>query len=110
MGIQFTINNHKNMKQHNYYVYMITNKSNLVLYIGVTNDLIRRVWEHKTHYIKGFTDKYNVEKLVFYEHYSDINTAIQREKQLKTWKREWKNNLINTMNPKWIDLYESISG
>jgi putative endonuclease len=88
---------------------MMTNKNNHVLYIGVTNDLARRVWEHKSHLIKGFTAKYKIEKLVYYEYYTDITLAIQREKQLKTWKREWKNNLINKMNPNWIDMFDSIS-
>jgi putative endonuclease len=88
---------------------MMTNKTNHVLYIGVTNDLQRRVWEHKNHLLKGFTAKYNTEKLVYYEYYSDINLAINREKQLKCWKREWKNKLIDNLNPKWLDLFDAIS-
>ncbi len=89
---------------HNYYVYMMTNSSNRVLYIGVTNDLERRVSEHKLKAIPGFTKKYNLIKLVYYEHYLDVKDAIQREKQLKGWLRERKNSLIETINSEWRDL------
>jgi len=87
-----------------YYVYILTNKDNRVLYIGVTNDLERRLYEHKNHLTQGFTDKYNVTKLVYYECSSDVNAAIAREKQLKGWSRKKKELLINTLNPDWDDL------
>ena len=90
------------------YVYIMSNKNNNVLYIGVTNDLIRRIYEHKNKILKGFTSKYNVEKLVYYECFEDELLAIQREKNLKNWHKEWKENLIRQMNPEWKDLYEGI--
>ena len=86
----------------------MSNKNNNVLYIGVTNDLIRRIYEHKNKILKGFTSKYNVEKLVYYECFEDELLAIQREKNLKNWHKEWKENLIRQMNPEWKDLYEDI--
>ena len=82
----------------------MTNTYNNVLYVGVTNDLCRRVTEHKSNEISGFTKKYNCGKLVYYEEYNSIEDAIAREKQLKNWKREWKNVLIEKMNPNWEDL------
>ena len=93
-----------------YYVYMMTNKRNGVLYVGVTNDLIRRIYEHKTHLVKGFTSQYNLELLVWFEQTEDINSAIAREKQLKNWHRKWKIDLIVKSNPTWQDLYNSIIG
>ena len=87
-----------------YFVYILTNKSNKVLYIGVTNDLLRRIQEHKNKIIKGFTSKYNLNKLVYFEETDDVYSAIFREKQLKNWHREWKINLISEHNPKWKDL------
>ena len=93
----------------NYYVYILTNKWNTVLYTGVTNDLVRRVYEHKTHADpKSFTAKYKVTKLVYYEYTGDVRVALEREKQIKSWNRKAKEYLINTMNPKWEDLYDSI--
>jgi putative endonuclease len=86
----------------------MTNHYNNVLYIGVTSDIVRRVAEHKAKINKGFTYKYNCEKLVYYEEYELITEAISREKQLKNWKREWKNELVNGFNPKWEDLSEQI--
>jgi putative endonuclease len=86
-----------------YYVYIMTNKSK-TLYTGVTNDLIRRVYEHKHKLIPGFTQKYNITKLVYYEETSDVYSAIAREKQIKGWLREKKINLIESMNPNWVDL------
>ena len=77
------------------YVYILTNKYNTVLYIGVTNDLLRRTYEHKEHLIKGFSSRYQLNKLVYYETHASIAQAIEREKQLKNWHREWKNNLIH---------------
>jgi len=91
-----------------YYIYLLTNKHNNVLYTGVTNDLIRRVYEHKNKVQKGFTEKYNVDRLVYYEMYNDISDAITREKQIKGWTRKKKNELISQFNPKWKDLYEDI--
>ena len=87
-----------------YYVYLLTNQSDTVMYIGVTNDLKRRLLEHRSGLIEGFTKKYHVHKLVYYETFSDINNAIRREKQLKGWIRAKKNALVETMNPKWLDL------
>jgi putative endonuclease len=88
----------------NYYVYIMTNKSDRVIYIGVTNDLVRRVFEHKHKMVKGFTERYNCMKLVHYEDTGDVIEAIKREKQLKNWHRQWKINLVNKNNPEWEDL------
>ena len=93
---------------NNYYVYIMTNKTNDTFYIGVTNDVARRVYEHNNHLIKGFTDKYNLEKLVYYEETSDVNSAIAREKQLKNWHRQWKINLIEKDNPYYKDLAKEL--
>lgn len=87
-----------------YYVYMLTNWNNKVLYTGVTNDLERRIYEHKNKLVKGFTAKYNVNKLVYFECTSDITSAIAREKQIKGWTRQKKNELVQGVNPKWRDL------
>ena len=92
----------------NFYVYIMTNKHNTVLYTGVTNDLIKRGYEHKEKTIKGFTSKYNVDKLVYYEHFADINQAIKREKQIKGWIRQKKIELINSFNKNWEDLYTKL--
>ncbi|MBE6562445.1 MAG: GIY-YIG nuclease family protein [Ruminococcaceae bacterium] len=92
---------------NNYYVYILSNWNGNVLYIGVTNDLKRRLYEHKNKITEGFTQKYNVNKLVYFETTSDVNIAINREKQLKGWKREKKNRLIESVNPKWIDISET---
>ena len=89
---------------NNYYVYILSNKSNKVLYIGVTNDLQRRVYEHKNKLIEGFTSKYNINKLLHYESTTDIKSAIEREKQLKSWSRAKKEELINKSNPQREDL------
>ncbi len=88
-----------------YYVYILASKKKGTLYTGVTNNLIRRVYEHKHKIIKGFTKKYGVDKLVYFEQTEDINAAIQREKQIKKWFRKWKIELIEDMNPEWKDLY-----
>ncbi|MCD4779041.1 MAG: GIY-YIG nuclease family protein [Candidatus Omnitrophica bacterium] len=90
----------------NYYVYMISNKRNNVLYIGVTNNLERRTYEHKNKLIDGFSKKYNCNKLVWFEHTEDIRSAILKEKQMKKWKREIKDREINKINPEWRDLSE----
>ena len=89
-------------------VYFMTNKSNSVLYVGVTNNLFRRVFEHKEKINKGFTKRYNVDKLVYYEVYDNIELAIAREKQIKNWKREWKNALVEKDNPQWDDLFKRL--
>lgn len=87
-----------------YYVYLLTNWNNQVMYVGVTNDLERRIYEHKNKLVDGFTKKYNVEKLVYFETTSDVLAAIEREKQIKKWRREKKNQLVIEMNPEWKDL------
>ena len=91
-----------------YYIYILSSGKNGTLYIGVTNNLKRRIWEHKHDLIKGFTREYSVHNLVYFEQAEDIETAILREKQLKKWNRIWKIQLINTKNPKWEDLYDTI--
>ena len=92
-----------------YYVYMLTNKSNKVLYTGVTIDLVRRVYEHKNHLDKdSFTAKYNINRLVYFEETSDVRAAIEREKQIKSWSRARKNTLVQSQNPTWKDLYPTI--
>jgi putative endonuclease len=91
-----------------YYIYILASKKNGTLYIGVTNDLVRRIWEHKNHVIIGFTQRYNVHMLVYYESVENAEAAITREKQLKTWKRYWKIKLIEEKNPEWNDLYKDI--
>ena len=92
------------MKQHNYYVYLLTSYDNSVFYVGVTNDLIRRVIEHKIHRNNGFTSQYGVNKLVYFETFSNVEDAIKREKQVKRYKRLWKVNLVNSINAEWEDL------
>ena len=92
------------------YVYILASKRNGTLYIGVTTDLIKRVWEHKNKLIPGFTAKYGISKLVYYEQHNAIMEAIRREKALKKWLRKWKLALIEADNPNWIDLYDSICG
>jgi len=94
------------VEEKNYYVYLVTNQSNKVLYIGITNDLMRRMFEHKNELVDGFTKKYNLKKLVYYEMTNDVESAIKREKQLKNWHRDWKINLVNQFNPEWKDLSE----
>lgn len=87
-----------------YYVYILTNKNNKTLYIGVTNNISRRTDEHCNKYVNGFAEKYNLNKLVYVEQFEDIYDAISREKQLKGWRRVKKNDLINQLNPQWKDL------
>jgi putative endonuclease len=96
------------MEKH-FCVYIMTNKSNTVLYTGVTNDIVRRVYEHKQKLIKGFTSRYNITKLVYYEATTDINSAIAREKQIKAGSRRKKIALIESMNPDWKDLLEEFT-
>ena len=93
----------------NMYVYILTNEHRNVMYIGVTNDLVRRMYEHKNHLDKGsFTARYNTDRLVYFEHTTDPYAAISREKQLKGWNRARKNKLVESKNPNWDDLFESI--
>ena len=94
--------------KNEYYVYILTNAGNNVLYVGVTNDIVRRVCEHKSHSIEGFTQQYKVDKCVFVETYTNINDAIAREKQLKGWTRKKKFDLINEQNSKLDDLFDGI--
>jgi putative endonuclease len=91
-----------------YYVYLMTNRDNRVLYVGVTNNLLRRIGEHRDKLIPGFTAKYNVKKLAYFECHGDVRFAIAREKQMKSWSRKRKNELVDTMNPKWEDLFDRI--
>ncbi len=90
------------------YVYITANKRNGILYIGVTSNLIKRIWQHKNKLVDGFTNKYDVSLLVYYEEHNDIKEAIQREKRIKKWERAWKLRLIEEMNPNWKDLYDEI--
>ena len=89
---------------HQYYVYILSNKKNGTLYIGMTNDMERRAFEHKNQLVEGFTKKYKLDKLVYFESYQYVNDAILREKRMKKWKRRWKINLIVEENPSWEDL------
>jgi putative endonuclease len=89
-----------------YYVYLLTNWNNRVIYTGVTNDLNRRIYEHKNKLIEGFSKKYNLTKLVYFEETNDINAAIAREKEIKKWRREKKDKLVGQINPSWKDLSE----
>ena len=92
------------VNERRYYVYLLTNWDNRVIYVGVTNDLTRRIYEHKNKLVEGFTKTYNVDKLVYFEETNDVNSALAREKEIKKWRREKKNNLVLRMNPKWNDL------
>ncbi len=96
------------MKQ--YCVYILASKKNGTLYIGVTSDLLKRVWQHKNKTAEGFTKKYGVDRLVYYEQTEDVRSALDREKQLKNWKRQWKIELIEKENPEWNDLYDIVTG
>jgi putative endonuclease len=90
-------------------VYILASKKNGTLYIGVTSDLVKRIWQHKNKIVSGFTDDYEVNTLVYFEQYDDMYAALTREKQLKTWNRAWKIRLIEKTNPNWLDLYNEIS-
>ena len=92
----------------NYWIYILTNFNNTTFYIGVTNNLIRRVYEHKNEMLDGFTKRYKLKKLIYFEEYPDPKEAIAREKQLKNWHRQWKINLIKSTNPDFEDLYNKI--
>ena len=91
-----------------YYVYLLAGRHNGTLYCGVTNDLVRRVWEHKEGLADGFSKKYGVKMLVWFETHEDINAAITREKQIKEWRRDWKLEMIEKTNPYWRDLYPEL--
>ena len=90
-----------------YYVYILASRKDGAIYIGMTNDIVRRVYEHRTKAVPGFTSKYNITRLVWFEIYDDLESAISREKELKKWRRSWKVQLIEAQNPQWDDLYES---
>jgi putative endonuclease len=92
------------LRENNYFVYILTNWNNKVMYIGMTNNLRRRLYEHKNKLVDGFTEKYNVNKLVYFEQTSDVNSAIVREKEIKKWRREKKDSLVKTLNSEWRDL------
>lgn len=90
----------------NYYVYILAIKKNGTIYIGITNNLAKRIYQHKTNLVEGFTKKYQVHNLVYFEYFVNVSSAINREKQLKKWNRQWKINLIEKENPQWHDLFE----
>jgi len=92
-----------------HYVYILASRKHGTLYLGVTRDLVRRVYEHKNDVVRGFTSRYGVHVLVWFEDYDDATNAITREKELKKWRREWKINLIERENPNWQDLYDAIA-
>ena len=92
-----------------YYVYLLASKKHGTLYLGVTRNLVRRVYQHRTKVLESFTSRYGVDKLVWFEIYDDAATAIAREKELKKWRRDWKIRLIEEQNPGWVDLYPGIA-
>jgi putative endonuclease len=92
-----------------YYVYLLASRKHGTLYIGVTGDLVRRVYQHKTKAVGGFTSKYEVSRLVWFEACEDVTAAIAREKEIKKWRRDWKLNLVERDNPDWLDLSETIT-
>jgi putative endonuclease len=96
------------MPKKHFYVYLLTNWNNRVMYVGVTNDLQRRLYEHKNKLVKGFTEKYSVDKLVYFEQTNDVISALAREKEIKKWRREKKDKLVVSINPEWKDLSEGI--
>ena len=104
LSLEMTVKRENLMREYNFYVYILTNWTNEVMYIGMTNNLERRLDEHKRKLVDGFTKKYNVNKLVYYEHTTDVQAALAREKEIKKWRREKKNNLVMTLNPDWKDL------
>jgi putative endonuclease len=92
-----------------YYVYLLASRRYGTLYLGVTNDIVRRVWEHKNKIVAGFSARYGVDRLVWYETHNDVTEAIRREKAIKKWRRDWKTALIEAENPDWQDLYDMIA-
>jgi len=107
--LKIHIENIKGNMNKTYYVYIITNERNTVLYIGVTNNLVRRIYEHRNGLVEGFSKRYNVKKLVYYEDTGDVRAALEREKELKKWRRQWKIELIEKDNPDFADLYDYIN-
>jgi len=97
------------MDEKTYHVYLLTNFNNKVLYVGVTSNLVKRIYEHRNKAIRGFTEKYNIHRLVYFETTPDIESAIAREKEIKKWRREKKDRLVESHNPDWIDLSEEWS-
>jgi putative endonuclease len=97
------------MRERTYYVYILASRIGGTLYIGVTSDLVRRVYEHREKLVPGFTEQYDVSRLVYFEQFGEVEAAIQREKRLKKWKRAWKVRLLEEKNPNWDDLYPSIA-
>lgn len=91
-----------------FYVYILSNNSSNTLYIGISSNLQKRLWQHKNKLVEGFSKKYNLNKLVYYEIYEEVQQAITREKQLKKWKRCWKDDLVSKSNPTWVDLSVSL--
>ncbi len=98
------------MREKDFYVYIMANKRNGTLYVGVTSDLVKRVYQHKENWVEGFTQKYGAHQLVYYEHHDTTESAIKREKRVKKWRRQWKMALIEKANPNWIDLDTQITG
>ena len=96
-------------REHSYWVYILASRLGGALYIGVTNDLVRRIYQHRAGLVAGFTKEYSVRRLVYFEPHTDIEEAIRREKRLKRWNRAWKIRLIEERNPNWDDLYSQIS-
>ena len=92
-----------------YYVYILTNAGNRIFYVGVTSNLVKRIYEHKSKAVEGFTSQYRVNKLVYFEETSDVHSAIDREKKLKKWRRDFKIQLVSKINPDWHDLYDDIT-
>ena len=103
-----TLGNDKLKKMKGYYVYILFSNKSGTLYVGVTNNLVKRIYEHKSKFVEGFTKKYNVDKLGYFEKYNNIEQALTREKQLKKWNRDWKIKLIEKNNKDWKDLYNEI--
>jgi putative endonuclease len=95
--------------ERQFFVYILTNKAYGTLYVGITNDLVRRVWEHQNDFVEGFTKRHQLHRLVWYEVHTTAYEAITREKRIKEWHRDWKVNLIQKMNPNWEDLYAAIA-
>ena len=97
------------MRERAYYVYILANRIGGTLYVGVTSDLVKRVYQHREKLAKGFTQRYGVDRLIYYEAFGEVSAAIQREKQIKRWNRAWKVQLIEEKNPNWDDLYPLIA-
>ena len=97
------------MSMKTFFVYILASDHYGTLYIGMTSDLIKRLWEHQNEVVEGFSKKYDVKNLVYFEQYETFETAVKREKQMKAWKRQWKINLIEQYNPQWIDLSKTLS-